>query len=289
MNAIELTRKGYDYFHRRVELFLNPNFSIDEKFSLCFSKNLMMGAKQVFLGRMSTTARNEKYFNVGGYNIFFQPPYKVVNEDSLLNGIAQVLDECFLFPYYVSKEVSIRPGDVVFDLGANIGAMAMEFAKSAGPKGKVYAFEPVVHQTLEKNIKENGIKNITVVPKAVAEKNYSTEISVSDFCLDSTFINNDRIKNTFNEKLNVDVISLDEFVSQNNIPRVDFIKIDIEGFEELAIKGAHNLIVKHRPKWSIASYHTDFENEKQHPKLVKLLQKYDYTIKECGSRHIYAW
>lgn len=289
MNVKAFTKKGYDFLHRRVEVLFNRNFLMDEKLRLFFSKNLLTGARKVLLHRIKTDAANETYFAVGGYHIYYHPSYHVNNQEKLLEGITQVLDECFLFPPYFSKEVKIQPGDVVFDLGANIGTMAMEFAKAAGPKGKVYAFEPVVYETLARNVQENKVENVIVVPKGVAEKSYSTTINVSDFCLDSSLVNNEYIGKEFHDSINIEITTLDDFVEQNRIPKVDFIKIDIEGFEELAIRGAHQLILKHKPKWSIASYHTDFVNEKQHAKLVRLLKSYGYQIRECDSRHIFAW
>jgi hypothetical protein len=65
--------------------------------------------------------------------------------------------------------------------------------------------------------------------------------------------------------------------------------MDIEGAEELALKGAKNIIKKFRPKWSISSYHIDFNNEPQHNKLVKLLKDYGYKIEEEKGHRIWAW
>ena len=44
-----------------------------------------------------------------------------------------------------------------------------------------------------------------------------------------------------------------------------------------------------RPVWSISSYHTDRTGQKQHPKLVALLQRLGYQVREVGQQHIYAW
>ena len=65
--------------------------------------------------------------------------------------------------------------------------------------------------------------------------------------------------------------------------------MDIEGTEELAIRGAKKLIDKYRPKWSISSYHIGFDNEPQHDKLVTLLKENRYKIEEIKGSHIYAW
>ena len=75
------------------------------------------------------------------------------------------------------------------------------------------------------------------------------------------------------EHRRVPVITIDGYVREHGIERVDFIKADIEGAEELAIRGARDTIARFKPKWTISSYHTDLAGDKQHPKLLALLKE----------------
>jgi len=82
--------------------------------------------------------------------------------------------------------------------------------------------------------------------------------------------------------------TVDRFVEERGLAQVDFIKCDIEGAEELAIRGAEKTIERFRPKWTISSYHTDPSGDAQHPKLVSLLTELGYTVRTVGGHHIYA-
>lgn len=174
-------------------------------------------------------------------------------------------------------------------MGANIGTTALLFSKIVGKNGKVFAFDPVTYDIICTNVQENKVKNIEVIPKGISNKADRIEIEISDFCLDSSAAGREYTENYYTHKRMIDVISLDGFAEDMELDRIDFIKIDIEGLEELAIKGAMKIINKYRPKWSISSYHIDFNNEPQHDKLVKLLKESGYTIEEIKGFHIYAW
>jgi hypothetical protein len=112
------------------------------------------------------------------------------------------------------------------------------------------------------------------------------ELDLSDKLIDCSIA---RAPSGHNVKLKISLTTVDEFVEQEKLPRVDFIKMDIEGAEEPALRGAMRTINRFRPKWSIASYHLDFAGEPQHPKLVRLLKESGYRVEEVEQQRIYAW
>lgn len=236
--------------------------------------------------RMRQTLENEHYFDTGDLRIFFQPDHVVINEQEMLEGALTILAEAYVFsPNFFFGQVSIRPGDVVFDLGGNFGTSAILFSHQTGPAGRVVSFEPVFHKILIRNLKENQLSNVEVVPAAVADESGETELMVSERGIDS------RIKGNINEsrRIRVPMLTLDQFAEDRDLKRLDFLKMDIEGAEEAALRGGEKTIRTHRPKLSIASYHTDFQGDPQHPKLVGLLQEWGYQTYEQGQKHIYAW
>jgi len=150
--------------------------------------------------------------------------------------------------------IAVNEGDVVFDLGACWGDTALYFAAKTGIQGKVYSFEfiPDNIKLFNKNIDLNPIlKNqIELVEHPVSntsdEKIYFLDNGPASRIEFEPFDGYNGIAIT---------TSMDDFVKRNNIQKVDFIKMDIEGAEELALEGAIETIKKFKPKLAIAIYH----------------------------------
>lgn len=137
---------------------------------------------------------------------------------------------------------TLRPGDVVLDLGANIGLFTLLYARQVGPNGRVHAFEPGVQSfaLLQTNAAINGYSNVTLYNKAVADQDGQAK-----FLLCTTGDSDNRLMDNSGEQreeIDIEVVRLDTLFGPN---RVDFIKMDIQGAELLAMKGlretcAHN-------------------------------------------------
>lgn len=188
-----------------------------------------------------------------GYNIVF-----------FFSEVAIAID--FILEQYAYKEnekviVGVEKNDVVFDIGGCWGDTALYFADKTGEHGKVYSFEFIPNNIKIHNINTglnpNLNERIEVVPFPVS--------NVSDeeiFYLDNgpgSKINGEDFEGSTGK---TKTLSIDDFVAQNNITKVDFIKMDIEGAEPIALQGAINTIKKHKPKLAIAIYHSmeDFVN-----------------------------
>lgn len=151
--------------------------------------------------------------------------------------------------FFDNGVVRIEPSeaDYVIDAGACLGDTAIVFGKAVGKKGKIFAFDPVKNHldVLAHNVDQNPDCNIQVMPFGLGDadvlcspiklQTYSPGFSLLDQA--------------------VPVRSLDSLVIDGTIPRVGFIKMDIEGAELSAIKGAAGSIRKFRPKLAISLYH----------------------------------
>lgn len=151
----------------------------------------------------------------------------------------------------------IRKGDVVFDIGANIGQSACRYSKLAGSTGKVFSFEPVKanFQLLNKMKRILRLKNVTTFNLAIGE-NSGTE------CIYIPIMKNSNIEvgtraslrydeNEFNNAVfrreNVKSKTIDELMMVLNLDRLDVIKSDTEGNELNVLKGGINAINKYKP------------------------------------------
>jgi FkbM family methyltransferase len=135
----------------------------------------------------------------------------------------------------------LRPDDVCFDVGANLGYYTVLMAKAV-PQGRVYAFEPdpLSNALLQLNVQINRLENVVVNCLALGE---SPGASSFFQCTDSAFNSfRDTGRKGVFRVIQVPVTTLDEFVVANDVPRVDFMKVDVEGAEGLVLAGAKNLL-----------------------------------------------
>jgi FkbM family methyltransferase len=147
----------------------------------------------------------------------------------------------------------IKEGDVVVDGGAFVGAFAIYAAKIVGERGKVIAFEPdkYNYNILLKTIRLNKLMNIIPLNKGLWCKSATLRFRSSNGENSSLFFEDSQSSDI----IDVDVVSLDDELSALKIRKLDFIKMDIEGAELEAIKGAKDLLENNDVNLAIASYH----------------------------------
>jgi len=149
----------------------------------------------------------------------------------------------------------VKEGDIIVDLGANIGYFTLLAAKIVGGKGRVYSFEPEPrnYNYLLKNIELNDYKNVVPVQKAVADKVGKTRLYICPYDSGHHTINQYQgIKKykpdvSINEKdfVEVEMITLDDFFGDKD-QSINVIKMDIEGAEMLAFLGMARIIKKNK-------------------------------------------
>lgn len=163
----------------------------------------------------------------------------------------------------------LQPDDIVIDLGANIGAYTIRSAIAVAPSGKVYAFEPLerTRKRLKKSIHRNNIGNISVIPEAVGSQSGSAKLIVRGRGSSASIAE----KNQDGEIHQVAATTIDDFIMAHKITRVNWIKMDIEGAEPLALEGMRNTITTFRPNFL-------FENESGGVQSASILRTLGYKI-----------
>ncbi len=143
----------------------------------------------------------------------------------------------------------VRPNDVVFDIGANVGFFTAIAARLVGPMGKVVAFEPLEENfnLLLHNARLNGFMNVAANKFALADYDGAAEFLLSK---DATFgglaTSAGKIENQ-SGKIEVKVFRLDRVVQHDSLPLPGVIKIDVEGAEAAVLDGAAETIRRARP------------------------------------------
>jgi FkbM family methyltransferase len=176
-------------------------------------------------------------------------------------------------------------GVLAIDCGANIGVHTIEWATAMTGWGSVLAVEAQerIYYALAGNIAINNCFNATALHAAVSSEPGIMQIPNPNYLVPSSFgslelrqqTNNEFIGQPINyaeNTVNVRRLALDEF----NLPRVDFIKLDVEGMELEALEGAHKTIEKSRPILLIEKIKTNTEQ------LGRWLTDRGYTLREAG-------
>jgi len=169
---------------------------------------------------------------------------------------------------------------ICFDIGANVGYYSLLFA-SLCKNGEIHSFEPLppCYHLLSANILLNNLNNIRVNNFALSNYSGLAKFSVSQKWETSSFIHTER--DPLEEIIQVEVCRLDDYVIDNSIERIDFMKIDVEGAEKLVLEGSLETLSKKelKPKMCLMElydlnfihYHTSIDE------IVKFLNSYGYN------------
>ena len=171
---------------------------------------------------------------------------------------------------------------IIFDGGANVGFVSYQFFKKF-KNSKIYAFEPnpSVFKTLTTSLKD--MKNV-ILPfnLGISDKKGELEFYKNSNTGTSSFLE----PNDFHSshlarkytKINVPVISISEFCLENNIPSIDILKLDIEGFELKALQGCEEMLITEKIDFIFAEVNLipTYSHQCLKEELITYLRTFDY-------------
>lgn len=178
----------------------------------------------------------------------------------------------------------LRHGDVVIDGGANQGIFTTAFASYIGAEGRVLAVEPMPYavERIRDNAALNGFANVTVFEGGLSDQAGTATLDLSRG-VGSASITTD-LGGT--ETREIATATIDGLVAEYELDRVDFIKLDIEGAEFLALRGAAQTIARHRPVicLEVKSLETSVEAHKHLLSLGYRLHAFDGEVLQPAAR-----
>lgn len=182
-------------------------------------------------------------------------------------------------------------GDIVIDVGAHVGIFSIMAAKAIGENGLVIAIEPEPKNQafLEENIKSNGVdKVVKMIRGAAGDGEGRRHLYLSRFPRCHSFHNASQVGEAMSESIEVTVDSLDNIVPKLGLERVNFVKIDTEGWELEVLNGMRAILDLPEVKMAIAAYHTLPDGRSQASEILSLLQSKGVKEVKYDGRFIYA-
>ncbi len=202
--------------------------------------------------------------------------------------IADLVWEIFIQKVYTPGFIKVKKGDVVMDIGANIGVFSL-YAESRGVK-KIYVVEPFPENVrmISKNFLANSLSEPIIIQTAVSNENGKRKIYTGDLDSHGSLFQN---LSDSNEKsyIYVSVCTLKNIFTKHRINHVDFLKIDCEGSEGNIIGSIKKDTWKKIDKISI-EYH-DKVSSLSHRQIENVLKKngFDTFLVETGSSYGYIY
>lgn len=216
---------------------------------------------------------------VSNQPIFEAPPMrlKACRHGAMLYNVNDIyIGRSFdMYGEYSEQELSflgnfVKPGQIVFDVGANIGAHTVFFAKMVGAKGFVMSFEPQrqVFQTLCANVALNALTNVVTFHAGVGIIQRMAKVPVLDYNSEENFGGVSLLDQKGTEI--VQIMNLDGI----GLPApLSLIKIDVEGMEMDVLKGATKTIAKHMP-----ILYVENDRKERSPELLEHIMAAGYRV-----------
>jgi FkbM family methyltransferase len=187
---------------------------------------------------------------------------------------------------------SIRPGDVVWDVGANIGFYAAQFAERVGPSGTVVAFEPVPQCFRELSRAVAGASNVRLVNAGLGSVSGTVRFDVGDGSVhqNARVLEGSAAPGT--TVLELPIYSGDEAAASQALPHPTLAKVDVEGFELDVLRGMSGLLRSERCHDVFVELHFGVLAKRGQPgapdEIVRLLRDLGYTVKWVDPSHVHA-
>jgi FkbM family methyltransferase len=282
--------RDYIYYRPITLIYFTKYFGIRKAIAemIYFHYTLLKRAK------WSLTAKQDnKIANVNGIKMAVMPNDKGISEELIMWGTHEPLATEIL-------ERELAPDMFCIDIGANIGYYALLESKIIGKNGKVIAIEPAPSnlRLLKRNIalqeintsgstSRNNNNNIEVYNFAISDVDGKVDFAITQFSNQNRVLseNQHRGNAAISDIITVESKRLDTFVSERQIGSIDFIRMDLEGYENKVIKGMQQTLMKYKPRLLI-EVHKDYLGTRGTIDFLLDLKSYGYELKYLVPKEI---
>lgn len=223
--------------------------------------------------RNTIDLRQNQKIILNNFKIETLPNDKGISSELLIYGIHEPLST-----HLILREV--KEGMICLDLGSNIGYYAIIESNLVGKTGKVIAVEPVPinFSLLKSNLNSQNNQNFEVHNFAIGEENGELEFIVSAKSNWSKIRSKDCKVDPNDKIIKVPVKTLDSFFNEKKIERIDFVRMDIEGYEMKILLGSKKILRDFKPKLMI-EFHKMYLGDEKTRRFLDELSNLGYEIK----------
>lgn len=211
---------------------------------------------------------------------------KILGRD--ISPLSVMVDEIFLLQKYTPDNFDIKKGDIVVDIGANVGVFSL-LAASRGAS-HIYSYEPDIEsfKMIKKNAEINKFKKISAKNSAVTDKKGSVKLYLKYEDGGNTVTPNNQERESLPFQT-ITSLKLEDIFKNQKIEKIDFLKIDCEGSEGLIVKSTSKNVWEKIGK--IAMEYHDNASILSHSEISKILKKtgFDVAVKEDGNGFGYLY
>lgn len=192
--------------------------------------------------------------------------------------VGSAVHGCWLGSYESDKQDlfarTVKPGDAVYDIGANVGFYTLLSSVLTGPTGAVYSFEPLPRNTryLREHLRLNRIANVEVVEAAVSDAPGTASFMPEESAAQGHLTEGGA------GAITVKVVALDQLVAERGLRPPKLMKIDVEGAEHGVLVGGERLIMSARPVIFLATHGADV-----HRRCCQWLRAHGYRLSSLSS------
>lgn len=178
----------------------------------------------------------------------------------------------------------VKPGHIVAEMGAYMGYYCLRLSEKVGSEGQVIAIEPIPENIaiLEKNISENNLSNVHIVPKGVWKEKTRLPFRQRNTDKQSGSV---YLEYGDQKEQMLEVDTLDNILAEWNVPKVDFMVIQLNGAELEALQGLRN----HHPHHLAIAARYNAQGRSDVTKIRDLLNNRGYQVKIHQNRFIFGW
>lgn len=184
--------------------------------------------------------------------------------------------------------VEVGPGQIVFDCGAHVGVFSRHALAAGASQVIAVEITPITRTCLERNLDQEILQGrVLTVSDGVWDRETVLDLSIHQGSLSNTVVElrRDLLPAGQPRTVRVPVTTIDRLVERLGLARVDFIKMDIEGAERYALRGASQTLQLWQPRLAIASYHLPDDREEIRSSVMDARPDYTESFGACLVLH----